>query len=93
MDFKTVAVWIFCGIAAFSSVISVIITVVDKSRARKNKTRIREATFFLFAALGGALFMLVTMLFVRHKTKHARFMVGLPSIILFQALTVYLIVA
>lgn len=92
MDFRTVLLWILCGIAALSSLISVIITVADKSRAKKNRTRVREATFFLFAALGGALFMLIAMLVVRHKTKHARFMIGLPAIILFQALAAYLIV-
>ncbi|MBQ7669853.1 MAG: DUF1294 domain-containing protein [Clostridia bacterium] len=91
MDLRTAALWTLCIIAALSSVVSVIITVSDKSRAKKNKTRIREATFFLFAALGGALAMLLAMLTVRHKTKHARFMAGLPAIILFQALTVYLI--
>ena len=56
-------------------------TISDKSRAKKHKRRIPEKTLFITAALGGAAAMYMTMQAVRHKTKHKRFMIGLPLII------------
>lgn len=60
-------------------------TMSDKSRAKKHKRRIPERTLFLTAAFGGAAAMYLTMLTIRHKTKHKRFMIGLPLIIFAQA--------
>ena len=70
---------------AFISIVAVIITVHDKSAAKKQKRRIPEKTLFLVALLGGALAMYITMLSIRHKTLHKRFMIGLPLIIVLQA--------
>lgn len=66
------------------SLISVIITAHDKSAAKKGKWRVPEKVLFLFALLGGALAMYVTMKAIRHKTLHKRFMIGLPLIFLMQ---------
>ncbi len=66
---------IYVVIGAFS----VIITVYDKSAARK---RIPE-NFLMFTAIcGGAIPMLITMKSIRHKIQHNKFMLGLPAIIL-----------
>lgn len=63
------------------SLISIAITCYDKLAAKKYpKSRIRERTLFLFACLGGSLLMLITMCLIRHKTRHKRFMLGLPLI-------------
>jgi uncharacterized membrane protein YsdA (DUF1294 family) len=35
--------------------------------------------------MGGAIAMLLTMYAIRHKTKHIKFMLGIPLIILLQA--------
>lgn len=69
---------------AIISVIAVIMTVSDKSRAKKHKRRIAEKTLFGTAVLGGSAAMYLTMLLVRHKTKHKRFMIGLPLIMIVQ---------
>lgn len=61
------------------------ITVFDKRRARKHGWRVPENTLLLAAALGGSPAMLLTMLLIRHKTKHPKFMVGIPLILLLQA--------
>lgn len=61
-----------------------IMTVSDKSRARKHKRRIAEKTLFGTAVLGGSAAMYLTMLAIRHKTKHKRFMIGLPLIMIVQ---------
>lgn len=70
------------------SIIAVIMTVSDKAKARKHKRRIPEKTLFLTAALGGSAAMYLTMLTIRHKTKHKRFMIGLPLIIILQIVIV-----
>ncbi|MDE7302063.1 MAG: DUF1294 domain-containing protein [Oscillospiraceae bacterium] len=66
------------------SLIAVIMTVSDKSRARKHKRRIAEKTLFGTAVLGGSAAMYLTMIAIRHKTKHKRFMIGLPLIMIVQ---------
>ena len=79
---------------AVISLLAVIITIHDKSAARRHKWRVRESTLLLVSALGGSAAMLLTMLLIRHKTKHAKFMVGLPVIIAMQiAAAVALIIA
>lgn len=67
------------------SLLAVILTVHDKRAARQHKWRVRENTLLLIAALGGSVAMLVTMQIIRHKTKHAKFMAGIPVIIVLQA--------
>lgn len=64
------------------SLISVVLTVADKSAARKGAWRISELTLMLTGLVGGALPMYITMKAIRHKTKHLKFMVGLPLEIL-----------
>jgi len=66
------------------SLLAIILTVYDKRAAKKKKWRVRESTLLLIAALGGSVVMLLTMQIIRHKTKHAKFMVGIPVIIAFQ---------
>lgn len=75
---------------AFISLVSVIVTVYDKW-ASKNRTdrRIRESTLLVLSIVGGSAAMFVTMLLIRHKTKHPKFMVGIPVIIAIQAACVW----
>jgi uncharacterized membrane protein YsdA (DUF1294 family) len=71
------------------SLLAVIITVYDKRAAQKKKWRVRESTLLLIAALGGSVTMLLTMHVIRHKTKHAKFMVGIPVIIVLQIVLIF----
>lgn len=73
--------WYLIGISALACVL----TVWDKRCARRDRWRVPEKTLFTVAALGGATAMLLTMRVVRHKTRHRRFMWGLPLIIAAQA--------
>jgi len=66
------------------SLLAVILTAHDKRAARQHKWRVRESTLLLIAALGGSVAMLLTMQIIRHKTKHAKFMAGIPVIIILQ---------
>ena len=65
---------------------------IDKYKARKNLWRIPEATLISTALLGGSIGALIGMYTVRHKTRHIKFTVGIPLILLAQiALTLYLL--
>ncbi|HIS60558.1 MAG TPA: DUF1294 domain-containing protein [Candidatus Faecousia faecipullorum] len=64
----------------------------DKRRARKNLWRIPERTLLTVAALGGSLGCLAGMYAFRHKTRHPKFTIGIPAILLLQtALALYLL--
>ena len=65
--------------------VSVIVCMHDKRAAKRGAWRVRESTLLLLGLLGGALPMLLTMLLIRHKTRHLKFMLGLPLEILLQA--------
>ena len=65
---------------------------IDKWKAKHNRWRIKEATLMTVAALGGSIGSLIGMYTVRHKTKHIKFTVGIPLILVAQiALAIYLI--
>lgn len=66
------------------NLLALILMGVDKSRSRRGKWRISEKVLFLVALLGGCLGAIAGMFLFRHKTKHLRFVLGLPSILLLQ---------
>lgn len=57
----------------------------DKRRAIRGRWRIPERTLLLLGFFGGAAGELLAMLLIRHKTKHAKFMVLLPLFCLLHA--------
>jgi len=73
------------------SVISLIVCIYDKLFSKFNnvKLRVPEKSLFIFSALGGSVAMYLCMLLIRHKTKHASFMLGIPVIIILQAALIY----
>ena len=58
----------------------------DKNRARRREFRVPESTLWMLAAVGGAAAMWVTMYVIRHKTRHLKFTIGVPAILIFQIL-------
>ena len=75
------------------SLISIVVCIYDKKISKKNRVELRipEATLLLLSALGGGAAMYLCMLATRHKTKHVKFMLGIPLIIAAQAVAVYLL--
>jgi len=74
-------IWIYLAVISF---IAIALTMRDKSAAKKHKWRTKESTLLIVSVLGGSVAMLLTMLAIRHKTKHAKFMLGIPVIIVLQ---------
>ncbi len=73
------------------SLIAVILTVYDKlaskrkskkGKKKKKKRRVPEKVLWVVAVIGGAAAEYITMKLIRHKTKHKKFMRGLPVIII-----------
>jgi len=83
---------LFIGYLSFISLIAIITTVIDKRAAERNKSRISENALLIISALGGAVAMFVTMIMARHKTKHLKFMVGLPVIVILHVLLLVFVV-
>ena len=79
---------------AIISLVSVVFCIYDKKISKKNRVELRipEKTLLLLSALGGSVAMYVTMLLIRHKTKHVKFMLGIPLIMVIQAALVFALV-
>ncbi|MBB6694487.1 DUF1294 domain-containing protein [Cohnella xylanilytica] len=60
----------------------------DKRRAQAKSRRVPEKNLFLVAAIGGALGAWIGMKAFRHKTKHASFTIGIPALLVLNALCV-----
>ncbi len=58
----------------------------DKHKARRGKWRIPERTLFLAAILGGSIGSILGMAVFRHKTRHPKFTVGMPVILILQVI-------
>lgn len=57
----------------------------DKLQAKRGRFRVSEKTLFILSIIGGSVGAYTAMRLVRHKTRHKRFMIGLPLIILLQS--------
>lgn len=72
--------------------VAFLLMLADKRMAQKNLWRIPESTLLTAAALGGSIGALTGMYTFRHKTKHLKFILGVPLILISQiALVVWLI--
>ena len=82
---------ILIAYVAVISVISVIVCFYDKKISKFNRVGLRtpEKWLLILSALGGSLVMFITMLLTRHKTKHLKFMLGIPIIMVIQAAAIF----
>ena len=65
-----------------------VLMLADKQKARKKRWRIPERTLIGSAALGGSIGALLGMYTFRHKTKHLKFTLGIPAILMAQIVLV-----
>ncbi len=61
---------------------------IDKWKAKNNAWRIPENTLFVITALGGGIGTIAGMYTFRHKTKKARFTIGLPAILILEIILI-----
>ncbi len=71
--------------------VSFLLMLVDKQKARKKLWRIPEATLLLSAAIGGSPGALAGMYIFRHKTRHLKFTLGVPAILIVQIAAAFLL--
>ena len=64
---------------------------IDKSRAVHKEWRIPEKTLIGISVMGGSIGMLLGMNVFRHKTKHPKFYIGVPAILIIQIIIVVLV--
>lgn len=74
-----------------ASLMAVVVTAWDKRRARCRAWRVPERTLWLVSVLGGSVATYLTMQIIRHKTRHRRFMWGLPLLMMAQAALIFLL--
>ena len=61
-----------------------LLMLIDKQKARRGAWRIPEATLIWITILGGSIGSLIGMYFFRHKTRHLKFVLGIPVILFAQ---------
>lgn len=70
------------------TITGIVLTVYDKSAAIRKKQRIPEKTLMALGFFGPALPIYITMQKIHHKTKHKKFMIGLPVFFLLHILMI-----
>jgi uncharacterized membrane protein YsdA (DUF1294 family) len=81
---KTVTDLILPGYLLLINLAGFVLMGIDKRRARRYRRRIPERRLLAYAAIGGSVGCILGMAVWRHKTKHPKFTLGLPLILLLQ---------
>ena len=66
----------------FINLIGIFVMYSDKKKSRKGKWRTPENNIFAIAIAYGALGIFMGMRLFRHKTKHNKFVIGIPLILI-----------
>lgn len=69
--------------------LSFLLMLVDKYKAQNNLWRIPEATLMTIAGMGGSFGCYLGMKACRHKTKHKKFSIGMPVMMLIHILILW----
>ena len=64
------------------NIITYIVYAYDKHQAKKHKWRVRESTLLFLALAMGSIGALAAMYTTRHKTRHKKFTVGVPLLLI-----------
>ncbi len=88
MDLSDLILYYLSGI----NILAFLVFGLDKRKARKDRWRVPEATLLLLAVIGGSAGALLGMVVFRHKTRHNKFRIGLPLILLAQLAVAVLLI-
>lgn len=64
------------------NIIALLAMCIDKYKAQRHKWRISEAALFVLGLLGGGVGAYAGMWLFHHKTKHLKFTIGIPAVII-----------
>lgn len=73
---------LFYAYLAIINAVTFAVMGIDKRKAVNHTRRVPERTLFTLAALGGSLGGVAGMKAFRHKTKHTKFKVGFPLLLI-----------
>lgn len=71
------------------NVFTALLAAWDKWTSKRGMARVSEKTLLLLAALGGSFGLYLSMYILRHKTKRAKFYLGVPLIMIIQLILVW----
>ena len=74
----------------FTNILLFTLMSIDKQKAKLRQWRISEKTLFILALIGGSIGGILGMYTFRHKTKHLKFTLGFPAIILLKLTAIFL---
>ena len=84
-------IYILIGYIIIINIISFFIMLYDKKQAIYHNFRISEKTIFIISLLLGGIGTYVGMYVFRHKTKHLKFTIGIPIVIILNIISVFYI--
>lgn len=76
----------------FINIFAFMLMGIDKKKAQKGTWRISEKNLFLSAIVGGSIGAILGMQIFRHKTKHRKFTIGMPLVLVLQIVLVVIFV-
>jgi len=66
------------------NIVTFFVYAIDKSKSINHKWRVPEYVLLWLAILGGSIGALTAMKLFRHKTRHVKFYLGIPAILILQ---------
>lgn len=81
--------WYFCvGYALLVNILAYAMYALDKKYAKRRQWRIPEATLLSIVLFGGSIGAFLAMKLLRHKTKHKKFTITVPLVLILQVVIV-----
>ena len=74
------------------NVVGIFLCIKDKHAAKTDCWRVKESTFFNLCIFGASIGIYLCMKLIRHKTKHKKFMIGIPVIMVFQLILLLVVI-
>jgi len=84
---KNIIIYLVCV-----NLISFLAMFIDKQKAKKGSWRIKESTLLILALIGGSIGGIAGMYIFHHKTKKARFYIGMPAMLVLQIMLVIAVI-
>lgn len=84
---KNIIIYLLCV-----NLISFLAMFIDKQKAKKGSWRIKKSTLLILALIGGSIGGIAGMYIFHHKTKKARFYIGMPAMLVLQIMLVIAVI-